>query len=550
MIRCLLANSLWHLAAGPEARRFRKALRRPADAQEALLLDLLLRNEGTRFGVEHGFADIRTVEEYRDHVPLRTYEDFAPWIEGIRRGEREVLTADAVSRLVPTGGSSAGRKLIPWTSSLGRDFRRALAPWVADLFRQHPDLKRGPAYWSVSPPAATPETGSRGERSAVPIGFDGDSDYLGGPLGALIRPTLAVPQSVSNTGDPEEFEHATLECLLRCRKLRLVSVWHPSFFALLLDRMEERWEGLLARIEGGAVRDGKVRGDSGSGWGILPPDPARARELRGLGPRAVDRIWPRLGLISCWTDAGARASARALRERLPHVPMQGKGLLATEGFSSIPFRGGRPLAVRSHFFEFVDAGGDVRLAHQLEEGGTYALVLTTSGGLYRYRTHDRVQVTGWMGRTPSLRFVGRGDRVSDLRGEKLTDDFVRQVLERLFGADAGVRFAMLAPEEEGTSGPGSAGYTLFVEASTPVAGSRRDRLDLLLQENPQYRWARELGQLAPPRIVQVREGAHCLYLKAQMARGRRLGDIKPVALDTRTDWRAVFHGAGAVPEGR
>ena len=58
---------------------------------------------------------------------------------------------------------------------------------------------------------------------------------------------------------------------------------------------------------------------------------------------------------------------------------------------------GCPLAVRSHFFEFIDqdfprsaaaADRPTRLGHELEEGREYSLVLTTSGGLYRYLLRD------------------------------------------------------------------------------------------------------------------------------------------------------------------
>jgi hypothetical protein len=524
VIRCTLPNTLWQIAGAPESRRFERALRNPEEAQRAILHRLVRRNRGTRFGREHGFAEIRSVEDYRARVPLRGYDEIAPWIEAIRRGEADVLTRERVTRLVPTGGSSGGRKLIPWTASLGREFRRALAPWIVDLFLRQPELKGGPAYWSVSP-APGPEV----DDGPVPIGFDGDSAYLGGRLAALVRPTLAFPESAARGLDVRGLQHATLVHLLRCRELRLVSVWHPSFFGVLLDRMAEWWDRLMEDVERG-----------GSAGGGLPPDPRRARELRRLGPHALREIWPRLGLVSCWTDAGAAASARELQERFPHVPVQGKGLLATEGVMSIPFGGGRPLAVRSHFLEFLDDDGRPQLAHELAEGRTYAVVLTTSGGLYRYLTHDRVRVVGRTAATPSIRFAGRGDRVSDLRGEKLTDAFVQGVLDRLFEPGERVRFAMLAP-----TGGDSAGYALFVDASGDVADSWADRLDALLRGNPHYRWAREVGQLAPPEVVRVPAGAQRIYLEAQAARGRRLGDVKPVALDTRTDWRAVFEEAAA-----
>ena len=64
-----------------------------------------------------------------------------------------MLTADRVKLFQPTSGSSSATKLIPWTATLGREFRRGISPWLAALYRRKPALLGGTAYWSISPPA-------------------------------------------------------------------------------------------------------------------------------------------------------------------------------------------------------------------------------------------------------------------------------------------------------------------------------------------------------------------------------------------------------------
>lgn len=44
--------------------------------QERLLLDLVDKAKHTRFGRDHGFADVRSVGHFRDRVPLRRYDNF------------------------------------------------------------------------------------------------------------------------------------------------------------------------------------------------------------------------------------------------------------------------------------------------------------------------------------------------------------------------------------------------------------------------------------------------------------------------------------------
>ena len=69
------------LAATPFAllyaqwRNWQLNMQRPAETQERELLSLVRRAASTRFGRDHHFASIRSVEEFQDRVPIRTYED-------------------------------------------------------------------------------------------------------------------------------------------------------------------------------------------------------------------------------------------------------------------------------------------------------------------------------------------------------------------------------------------------------------------------------------------------------------------------------------------
>src|SRR5256885_11782413 len=94
----------------------------------------------------------------------------------------------------------------------------------------------------------------------------------------------------------------------------------------------------------------------------LRPRPRRAAELEQAGPSDYRRLWPRLGLVSCWGDAHAATHLAGLNNALPGVRIQPKGLIATEAFVTLPFAGATPLAIRSHFFEFRRDDGKVLLA--------------------------------------------------------------------------------------------------------------------------------------------------------------------------------------------
>ena len=498
--------------------RFRSALSDPEAVQRHLLLRYLRDNAGTAFGRAHRFSGIRTPEEYQSRVPLSSWEEVAPWVDRIAAGETAALTRSPVRTLEPTSGSSSAAKRIPYTAAMQREIRRAVAPWIFDLYQDRPRLALGCAYWSITPVAVEED-----EASAVRVGFEEDAEYLGGFWRRLVDSTLAVPGAVRHIRDVDAFRHATLLHLLRRSDLSLISVWHPSFLTLLMEALPAFWDRLVTEVERGTPR--------------LSPLPRRAAELRALGPDEPVRIWPRLGLLSCWGDAHAALHLPELRRMFPGVEIQPKGLLATEAFVTIPFAGKTPLAIRSHFFEFLpEDGGRPRFAHELEPGGVYSVVVTTGGGLYRYRLGDRVEVNGFLGRTPSLRFLGREGHTSDLRGEKLHEGFVAGVLERTFRRlEISPRFALLAPDEPD-------GYTLHLEMDGEPPADLGRILEEELSANPHYRAAVSLGQLAPVRTFLIARDGFSLYLRRCREQGQRLGDVKPLALSRWTEWRRIFPG--------
>lgn len=456
---CLAANGSWLASSLPAALAFRANLHRAAEVQEAVLLRILRRN---------GFGSIRSVREYQERVPVRTYDEY---------GE---VTASNVTHYERTSGSSGAAKLIPYNRDLRAEMGRAIAPWIVGLFATHPAAFAGEAYWSISPVLADD------------AGAPGDEDHLGPMRARLVRAVQSVPQDVRFIRDIDRFRRTTLEHLLRCRTLSLISVWHPSFLLLLLGDLRER-----------------------------------AAEL-----------WPNLRVISCWSDANAARDAAELARIFPRTYIQPKGLLSTEGFVSIPVPDAEApaLAYRSHFYELRCTQTDCVLrATEGEVGKRYRVVLTTGAGLYRYDTEDVVEVVGYRGTCPLLRFIGRAEHISDHFGEKLNEIFVRERLELALGRHGvDATFAMLACEENA--------YVLFIESAageTALIEAARS-LDDTLRENVHYDYCRRLGQLGALKVFRITENGSVTYLTHA---SQRLGDVKLTSLDPRRGWSGLFRGS-------
>ena len=374
----------------------------------------------------------------------------------------------------------------------------------------------------------------------IPIGFESDTEYFGPVQQWILRKTMAVPPELARVTDLEDCIYLTLRFLLQARSLSFISVWSPSLLLILLDRLEQHGERLARDLF-----DGKAsiaRRVPPKLTGSLLRDARQARNLQAIlrrGRIEPGHLWPNLELISCWTSAASASMKSEVQQKFPGVPIQGKGLLATEGIVSVPIASYKTpvAAVTSHFMEFFDEdSGECRLTSELEEGREYSVILTTGGGLWRYRLGDRVRVTSFAEQTPLLEFIGKEDCVSDLRGEKLNALFVANTLDRLACCRTAT-FAMLAPCQADTPY-----YTLFLE-SAHCDHNLPAQLDESLRANPHYAYCRRIGQLGNLRLFLIRRDARESYLKHCAVFGQRTGNVKMTALHTRTGWEHVFNGA-------
>lgn len=520
---------------GP-TRKFESALADPERAQRQILRDLLTRNRGCAFGKQYGFEGIRNAREFQESVPIASYDDLLPWIERIKNGEPDILTTEPVLAFEKSSGSVSASKYIPYTPSLRSQFHAALAPWITDMHRSFPRVAAGAAYWVVTPLSRQEE----GTAGGIPIGFESDTEYFGCVQRWALNRTMAVPPELARTADLDDCIYLTLRFLLQARALSFISVWSPSFLLIFLERLQQHGDRLVSDLMTG-------RADVAARLPVrltrlLVCDATQARNLRAMLRRGeIDPkvLWPRLALISCWTSAAAASIKTELEERFPEVPIQGKGLLATEGVVSIPIeKYGAPVAaVTSHFLEFLNEDSNQScMVHELTEGREYAIVMTTGGGLWRYRPGDRVRVVGFAKKTPLLEFVGKEDCVSDLRGEKLNVIFVANALSKFESCRRAV-FAMLSPSDAHTPY-----YSLFFEGRI-LEPDLAVQLDRRLQENPHYAYCRLVGQLGELRLFQIDRNAVSAYVDHCVALGQRAGSVKLSALHKQCGWEKVFDGA-------
>lgn len=482
------------------------------ERQTSWLFACLHRNRGSRYGKRYQFEDIYSVSDYQEQVPLITYEDIASEIERIAHGEENVLFEGAPIAFEETGGSSKGGKLIPYTKESFEDFQRAILPWFEHTM-QHYSISGRASYWSISPALRT----ERRTPSGMVIGVE-DVVYLGEEKGIALAEGIVVPMWVGSLKRLSDWQLATLYWLICAKELELISIWSPTFLLVLLQVLEEKQEALRTLLGKGGVIDGHS---------LLANVEALERFETYLQTKETIRLWPKLKLISCWEDAMSKPYAVHLKSHFSGVAFQPKGLISTESVVTIPDSEGMPLlCCESAFYEFIDEQGTVLLADALSLDAVYEVVVTTNGGLYRYCSGDMVRYAGMKAGIPILYFMGRKGAVSDMTGEKLSEAFVQQALEEVKG------FSMLVAHA--TQRP----HYLLLGESEEIEGYM-EKVESRLLENPQYAYARKVGQLGALQSMKV-ENVMESYIEYKTMQGSRIGDIKVPLLVADEKWLAYL----------
>lgn len=553
----LVANLCWVLAGLPAWIRFRLGREDVAATQASVLRRLLAWNRDSAYGRKYEFRRIRNVDDYRRLVPLVEWSDLEPWVHRICQGEQGLLSEAPVLMVEPTSGTSSRAKYVPYTKALRGEFQEAVGAWIVDLYLHHPRLFLGSAYWCVTPLTAR----ERRTEGGLAVGFEEEGEYFGPIRQWLLRTLLKVPKEIALVESPEAFRYATLLFLLAAEDLALISIWSPTFLSTLLAPLAGWIDRLADDLEAGRLSPPMPMAEAlvARLSARLGTHVERAREIRriveihGKGEGLAQALWPDLVLVSAWADGAAADWVPPLRRLFPAAAFQPKGLLSTEGITTIPLCAlsrGAALAVHAQFYEFLDEDDRGQLAHELETGKVYESVLSTGGGLYRYRTGDRVRVEGKLGDLPLLSFVGRRGGVVDHFGEKLTEDFLREALraceEELELDPPPFRLVALTTEEEPRY---CVWWTERSEVSSSFSSSSLSSslsslpslLDTKLRANPHYDHCRRLGQLGPLTLRLLEPGVGWdRYLARCLAEGMREGDVKPRLLDPRKDWERWF----------
>jgi hypothetical protein len=498
-----------------EIKRFRARARHTQRIQRRVLFEKLRQHAESDLGRDHGFSNIRSLEDFRRQVPLTTYDYYAPYIERVKRGELGAMFRPGTKlwMFALTSGTSGEPKFIPVTGEFFREYRRGWHYWGLATYMDHFDLTW---KWTLQLTSNWQEFFTEG---GIPCGqISGLAAESAPPIS---RTVFLLPKWLVKIHDANARRYMALRLSIQSPKVGMIITANPSTlveFARLADR---RKDSLIRDLYDGSLAD-DVQIPAEVRRRLAPRlqkrHPRRARELEAIVERCGTlyprEFWPGMRVLGVWTGGTVGAYLPRLTEYYGDPVFRDHGLSASEGRMTIPFCDGTcagMLDYQTSYFEFIpeeeheSARPTVLEAHELERDRKYYIVLSTSSGFFRYDIHDLVRCVGFEGSAPLLEFLNKGSGFSNITGEKISE----------FQAVAAVKssFAeMELPFEQFTMAPvfgDPPGYVVLLEK--PLPDSRRTELAGKINEhlsrlNSEYQSKLASGRLRPVALHRVPEG--------------------------------------------
>ena len=520
-----------------EANSFDDSTWDPAAAQEHKLLEIVRRNQATLYGREHGFGGIRSITDYQQAVSPNTYETLSPYIERMLEGEGDLLTADQPVMFATTSGTTGRAKYIPVPPSYLHEYSRGVHVHTYRIFTDYRDILEGQIFVS---PSGDVEGHTQG---GVPYGAI--SGHLARAQPRSIRRFYALPQEIGNVKRVDVKYYLMLRYALAA-DLRLIVAPNPSSLILLADKMSHFADDLIEDIRRGSINPAHSDGAPPGLTAGLQADPRRADFLSGIvrssGGLLPADVWPNLRLLSCWKGGNMPLYLRKLPAYYGDCPVRDLGYMASEG------RGATPLVnsgsagvinVNSHFFEFVREedrdrpDAEFLTCDQLESNREYYVYFTTSAGLYRYDINDVIRVVDFYRNTPVIQFVRKGQGISSITGEKLTESQVTEALLEVVDRRSFDVRHFTASVEWGEP-PRYAMHAELGESMTREQGHLflREIERALCARNVEYEAKRESQRLGPPVLKRVAPGTYEELRQMRVAQGAPETQVKIPQLST------------------
>lgn len=469
----------------------------PHETQQKVFKNLINKGQNTEWGKKYAYDSIQSVSDFQSRVPVSPYETLFPFIERMLKGETNVLWPGKITSFSKSSGTTNDRsKFIPVSKeSLKECHYKGGKDLVAVYVHNFPQTRM----------------------------FSGKSLAIGGSL------TQNPYNSGSVCGDISAVIMAKLPVWAQY-------VRTPSIKTALMSE----WEAKIERIARESMQENVTNLAGVPTWTIVLIE----KILQLTGKKNILEVWPKLEAF--FHGAVAFHPYRDMFKKL--IPSSSFNYIetynASEGFFGIQDRLNSEdmLLMLDYgiFYEFIPLEEEQNefpqalTLDQVELNKTYALIISTNGGLWRYKIGDTIKFTSL---NPfRIKISGRTKHFINAFGEELMIENAESAIAKACReTDSVLSDFTAAPVYFGTSNKGC--HEWIIEFETPPADIEKFTvlLDQYLKEANSDYDAKRYKDLAL-QMPFVHQAAPGTFYKWMKKRGKLGGQNKVPRLSNNREY--------------
>ncbi len=354
----------------------------PVEVQQQILDGLIEAGKRTEFGKRYEFSDFRTYEDFASRVPIHDYEQMKPYIERTMYGHQNVIWPSDIFWFSKSSGTTGSKsKYIPVSQeSLEECHFKAGKDMLSLYVNNYPNSKLFTGK----------NLGIGGSLAKNPL--NGDTESQVGDISAVIMHNLPMWAQFART---------------------------PGLEVALMSE----WESKIERMANEVMNENVVSISGVPTWTIVLIQ--RILDLKNVDN--IFEVWPNLEVF--FHGAVAFGPYRKLfQELIPSPKMRYVEIYnASEGFFGIQDQpeSDEMLLMLDYgiFYEFIpmedydSPNPRVVPLDGVEKGKNYAVLISTNGGLWRYKIGDTVKFTNTV--PYRIKITGRTKHFINAFGEEV-----------------------------------------------------------------------------------------------------------------------------------
>jgi len=364
----------------------------PLEVQHEILFKLIATAKGTKFGIKFGFSHISSYADFVRQVPVHDYTQLTPYIEETMKGNQNVFWPSEIVWFSKSSGTTSSRsKFIPVSQeSLENCHIKGGKDMLSLYINNYPDTK-----------LFTGKSLTIGGSNQV-NNFDENQNSFYGDISAVIMQNLPMWAQFART---------------------------PSLETALMSE----WEEKINKMAHETIKENVTSLTGVPTWTLV----LLQRVLEITGKRDITEVWPNLEVF--FHGAVAFGPYKSLFQSLiPSTKMHYMETYnASEGFFGIQDQkdSDELLLMLDYgiFYEFIpiedwdSEDPNVISLEDVELHTNYAIIISTNGGLWRYKIGDTVKFTSL--KPYRIKISGRTKHFINAFGEEVIVENAEQAIE-------------------------------------------------------------------------------------------------------------------------